>query len=219
MKRIIFAAIFIVPILSASKAPCPYSRYQIESWVLGGGEGFRDTWYPDGKTRSGIQKYSIGHGYNDWGTAIRRKQIEKYLSGGLTWEESMEISRGELAKCASGHFDMYTDLAFRLHTYNTGRCKRASDLGKCCGGREGCGSPLSNVRESHNLRRKLEVALANHNFDVANPIIEMYRDRKDREYRAYLKKSKPNKPKSSENEHKQGGKDVPVGWFDRIFSQ
>ncbi len=209
---------FILPIMWASKAPCPYTKFQIESWVMGGGEGFRDSWYPDGKTPSGVQKYSIGHGYNDWGTKARRDEIAKYTKDGLTWDESMEISRKELSKIKTTQSDYYTDIAFRLHIYNTGRCKSVSELARCRGGRAGCGSPLENVRKSHNVRRKLEVALASHNFEVANEIIEILRDRKVKEYRAYMKSNNKTNEKEQRFVEKRD-QDVPVSWIGSFFRE
>ena len=197
----------MLPVLSSSKSPCPYSLYQIKAWVIGGSEGFKSTWYPDGVTKDGKQKYSIGHGYNDWGMDKRRWKIGKYLKDGLTWEESLEISMGELSSYKTGHTDLYVDLAFRLHIYNVGNCKSIKGLRGCCGSSVGCGASARNVRDSHNPRRKLEYALASHDFGKVVELVDFFRQKRDEVYAEYkktklvkpLKPNKPNKP----NENKK----------------
>ena len=92
MLRLLFGAIFLLPIATASKAPCPYSLYQIKVWTTVATEAFYPKWNKEGVTKDGAQKYAIGLGYNDWGTWKRRKEIAGYLKGGLTWEEGFEIS-------------------------------------------------------------------------------------------------------------------------------
>lgn len=177
MLRLLFAAIFVLPIATASKAPCPYSLYQIKVWTTVATEDFSPKWYKDGVTKKGTQKYAIGLGYNDWGTWERRKEIAGYLKGGLTWDEGIEISMKELAKVKTGQSDPYTDLAFRLHAYNTGRCKSVTDLRGCCGAKIGCGSSNRDIRASHNPRRRFEYALATHDFDTVNDMVEGFKDK------------------------------------------
>ena len=176
MKQLLFTAIFFVPLIQASKSPIPYSQYQIDAWILGGAEGFEEKWYPDGKTKSGVQKYSIGHGYNDWGTPKRRWKIASYLKDGLTYKESIEICRNELNSYKPDHTDQYVIMAFRHHAYNVGPVKTIKELRGCHGAAIGCGHKDKNVRKAHSIRRKLEYALATHDFETALPIIEMFRD-------------------------------------------
>ena len=185
MKQYIFGAVFLIPILFASKVPTPYNLYQIKVWTIASSEGFRSECYPDGKTAQGVQKFSIGFGYNDWGKQSRRAEIAQYLKGGLTWDEGIQITLKELSKYKTGQSDPYTDLAFRLHIYNTGSCKTKSDLKGCCKSKVGCGNPNKAVRKSHNPRRKFEYALATHDFDTVNDMVEGFKEAKEKMWRKH----------------------------------
>ena len=100
--------------------------------------------------------------------------------------EGVEIAMDEMASYSTKQSDPYVDLAYRLHTYNTGSCKSIKDLRGCCGGTIGCKSGSADVRLSHNPRRKFEYALATHDFLTVNIMLSDYRKKADMNRRRYL---------------------------------
>jgi len=165
-----FCVIVIVLLLflNANLSEKPkFSIYQIQTFEIKNNEGYRKWWYPDGKIR-GVQTYSIGYGWNDWG-GKRRHQIRKYTRDGIVTEsEAYQIVLNELKSMGRLHTDPYKDLAMKLHAYNRGSIKSGRALGGCCGTKYGCGHRNANIRKSHTPRRKMELALWNHDFRYVN---------------------------------------------------
>ena len=192
LKIIDYAArtVLIVGILfvfmNANKCPrIKYTPYQILAWELKANEGYRPTWYRDGFV-NGRKAYSIGFGWNDQGQRRRHEIREFVRDGKVTFEEATEITLMELRKYGTLHNDPYRDLALKLYSYNCGLTKDARRLGKCHGGRNGCGHKDANVRKAHNRRRKFELALWKHDFGTVLNYTEENRD-KLRGYIAQLK--------------------------------
>jgi hypothetical protein len=92
----------------------------------------------------------------------------------------------ELSKYGQLHKDPYRDLALKLYSYNCGLVKDGSRLGRCHGGRNGCGHRDANVRKAHNRRRKFELALWKHDYVTILNYTEQNQD-KLRTYIAQLK--------------------------------
>jgi hypothetical protein len=174
MNKIVYnlAVISIIGIfLAANTLKLKYTPYQILVWELKANEGYSSTWYKDGIVR-GRQAYSIGFGWNDQGNR-RRHEIKEYLTDGrISYNEATAITVRELKKYGKLHSDPYKNLALQLYSYNCGLTKSGSSLGKCCHASKGCGSSNKNIRKSHNRRRKMELALWNHNFQYVEQITE-----------------------------------------------
>lgn len=142
----------------------PYSTWQIRSWEIKANEGYRSWWYKDGIVR-GKQSYSIGFGWNDQG--CRRKEIAQFTKDGkVTYDEATEITIREIQKYGTLHKDPLKNLALQLYSYARGLTKDGRKLGKCCGGKSGCGHRNRDIRKSHNPRRQFELALWNHDFNA-----------------------------------------------------
>lgn len=174
-----FGFVCFAALLAANKLEkVPFTPYQILAWEIKANEGFRSWWYPDGMVR-GKQSYSIGFGWNDQGR--RRKEIAQFTKDGkVTFNEATQITLKEIAKYGQLHKDPYKNLALQLYSYARGPVKSGSALGKCCGGKSGCGIHFKktckgkkcnwcNVKKGHNSRRRFELALWNHN---TNEILE-----------------------------------------------
>lgn len=156
-----FGAVCFIALLSANRQEkLPFTPYQLLVWEIKANEGYRPWWYKDGMVR-GKQSYSIGFGWNDQGR--RRKEISQFTKDGkVTYDEATQITLKEIAKYGKLHSDPLKNLALQLYSYSRGLVKSGSALGKCCGGKSGCGSSNRNVRKSHNQRRQFELALWNH---------------------------------------------------------
>jgi hypothetical protein len=176
MRLIVFAAAVIFGGMRTATTAVKYTPYQIATWYIQSEEGFTSYWKRDGYV-AGRKAYVIGMGYNDWGKPSRRYAISEPLRGGLSYDEALTISLEELKSYRTGKTNVYVDLAFRLHIFNTGKCSSIEDLRGCCGKRIGCGSASENVRTAHNPRRKFEYALATHNWDYVNFCIETYKEK------------------------------------------
>lgn len=160
MLRLLIPICLLAFAFKANKLPNSYTPYQVKIWTIKATEAYRPTWYPDGPG-----KYSIGLGYNDWGTHARRKEIA-WAGPHVSYPEALKITLGELDKMKVNIKDPWVKAAFQLHIYNTGKCKSVQDLRGCCGASVGCGSSNKNVRKSHKPRRKLEYAMATHDFQT-----------------------------------------------------
>lgn len=153
-------------------AGCKYTPYQILVWEIKANEGYVPWWYRDGWGANGRPAYSIGFGWNDLG-GTRRGEIRQYTKDGVvTMQEATEIMLKELEKYGDYKPDALRNIAVKLHRYNTGQSAFGSDLGSCCGGQSGCGRPVKPIRDSHNRRRKFELALWKHNVSEINRITE-----------------------------------------------
>lgn len=161
---ILFGGIFM---LANTVSPVKkYTPYQIVIWELKANEGHEEWWYKDGFVK-GRQAYSIGLGWNDQGSSDRRREIKKYTSDGkVTLDEAVQITIYELNKYGKLHDDPLKNAALKLYSYNCGLTKSGNRLGKCCNAYKGCGSNNSNVRKSHNRRRKFELALWRHDYGL-----------------------------------------------------
>lgn len=155
-----------------------YSLYQMKVWELKAREGYVSWWKPDGmvynrKLKKRVQSYSIGFGYNDQGTSARRKAIAKYTRDRkVSYSEAMTISMSLDVWNRKYHNDPLTNLAMQLYAYNRGTITSPSQLGRCCGGKNGCGHPRRNVRRSHNPRREFELALKRHDWIAIQAHVE-----------------------------------------------
>lgn len=149
---------------------CDYTAYQILVWEIKANEGYRSWWYRDGVGGNGRPAYSIGFGWNDCG-GVRRHEIKKYTADHkVTVEEATEIMLAEIAKYGKMSNDPLRDVAMKLHRYNCGTTVTGQDLRNCCGGSSGCGRNSSSIRNSHNRRRKFELALWMHDLSEINRI-------------------------------------------------
>lgn len=155
-----------------------YSEYQMKVWELKAREGYIPWWKKDGMVyhrglKRRVQSYSIGFGYNDQGSASRRKAIAKYTRDGkVSYSEALKISLSLDVWKRKYHSDPLTNLAMQLYAYNRGTIKHPSELGRCCGGKKGCGHPNRNVRRSHNPRRAFELALKRHDWVAIQAHVE-----------------------------------------------
>lgn len=157
-----FASVF----LAANKVKVKrYTPWQMKVWSLKSSEGYRSWWYKDGKITlpngKRVQTYSIGMGYNDQGSWKRRKAIAKYTADGrVTYKEALEISLKVDCWQRKYHNDPYVNLAMQMYAYNRGTITSPKQLGRCCGGKWGCGHAKASVRRAHNPRRQEELAIA-----------------------------------------------------------
>ena len=175
---IMFISIFI----AANKTDIKkYSPYTVLAWEIKANEGYRSWWYPDGHfIVNGKRKnsFSIGFGWNDLGTT-RRHEVKQYTADGkVTIDEAWAITLKEINKWPRFHNDDYKNLAMQLYSYNCGRIRSSSQLGKCHNGTNArnkrCGHwcksngknghKCINVRKAHNVRRELELALWKHDW-------------------------------------------------------
>lgn len=169
-----------IAFLQANKVPKPaYTPYQMLVWEIKANESYRPWWYPDGRTKTGKQKYSIGFGWNDLG-GVRRKDIAKYTADGkVTFAEALEITLSEVNKWGKFNSDPYRNLAMQIHSYNCGRIMSYKELGHCHRGQnvdgKRCGSSNPRVRRAHNIRREYELALWRHDWVKIEEITEMNR--------------------------------------------
>lgn len=161
----ISCCIFAVVLMAANSQPkLEYSPYQILVWELKANEGYRSWWYEDGYGRKGQRAYSIGFGWNDLGQ-VRRSEIKEFTKNGhVSFEEATTITVREIGKYGKLHNDPFRNVALQLYSYNCGITRSGSKLGKCCGAKWMCGNPSKNIRKSHTRRRKMELALWNHDF-------------------------------------------------------
>lgn len=171
--------IVVATLISANRVSVKrYSIYQMKVWELKAREGYVPWWKTDGKVynrklRKRVQSYSIGFGYNDQGTLARRKAIAKYTADGkVTYSEAMTISLSLDVWDRKYHGDPLTNLAMQLYAYNRGTISNPSQLGRCCGGKKGCGHSSRSVRRSHNPRRAFEVALKRHDWIAIQAHVE-----------------------------------------------
>lgn len=174
--RIAFGIVCIVALMSANSQPkLPYTPYQIKIWEIKANEGYREWWYKDGIV-NGKQSYSIGFGWNDQG--CRRSEIKQFTKDGkVTFDEATDITVKELNKYGTLHKDPYKNVALQLYSYARGLTKDGRKLGRCCGGKNGCGHWNRDIRKSHNPRRQLELALWNHDHRM---IIERTQDNRSK---------------------------------------
>jgi hypothetical protein len=164
-KLLHFATIVIVlfAFLAANTIKLNYTPYQILVWEIKANEGYKPTWYKDGWL-NGKQAYSIGFGWNDLGQ-VRRHEIAEYTKDGtVDYDEALKITLMEIAKYGKLNGDPYKNIALQLYSYNCGKTTSGKSLGKCCGADKGCGNQNLDIRKSHGRRRKMELALWNHNF-------------------------------------------------------
>lgn len=167
-----------------------YTPYQILVWEIKANEGYRSWWYRDGRAKiKGTWKpsYSIGFGWNDYG-GTRRNKIRKYTSDGkVTYDEALKITLSEISKWGKLHNDPYKNLALQLYSYNCGYTTNGGNLGRCHGGKHGCGHSCKNngkgghkcknVRKSHTRRRRCELALWNHDWRLIQKYTEENREK------------------------------------------
>lgn len=159
-------------ILEDDGSSSKYTAYQVLIWEIKANEGHRSWWYKDGIV-GGKQSYSIGFGWNDQGSSKRRKEISKYTSDGkVTPDEATSITLYEIDKYGKLDQDPFRNNALRLYSYSRGLIKSGSRLGGCCGFRHGCGSKNKNVRIVHKRRRKLELAMWDHDYATINQMTE-----------------------------------------------
>ena len=178
MKTFFTLGVFAI-FLSANSAPTEttYTPYQLLVWEIKANEGFVPHWYKDGmvynrKLNRKIQSYSIGFGWNDQGS--RRHEAKPFLStnGNITFNNATKLTIYEIGKYGKLHNDPLKNLALQLYSYSRGPITSGSQLGHCCGARSGCGNKNTNVRKSHNRRRKFELALWNHDYRLINEMTE-----------------------------------------------
>lgn len=174
MSRTFLFILICVIFIAANKKnknTCKYSPYQVLMFELKANEGFRSNWYKDGIV-NGNQAYSIGYGWSDWG-GKRRKYISNYLADGkIDNKEATLLIVSEIKNMGILNKDPYKNVAMQLYSYNRGLIRSSKKLGRCCGARYGCGSPNFNVRQSHNRRRKFELALFKHDFDTIEKMMD-----------------------------------------------
>ena len=145
-----------------------YTPYQVMVWEIKANEGYESWWYKDGIV-NGKQSYAIGFGWNDQGSSKRRKEITGYTQDGkVTPDEALQITLYEIEKYGRLHADALKNNALRLYSYSRGLIKTNERLGGCCGYRHGCGSNNKNVKKVHQRRRKLELAMWNHDYNTIN---------------------------------------------------
>lgn len=143
-----------------------YSPYETLVWEIKANEGYRPWWYKDG-WNNGKQAYSIGFGWNDLGQR-RRHEIKQYtVDGHVSYDEATKIMVMELQKYGTLNKDKWRDIALKLYAYNCGLGNaKPEKLGRCCGAKWGCGNRNKNIKKSHSRRRKFELALWHHDWQI-----------------------------------------------------
>ena len=153
------------PLVSTTKQEnliCGYTRYQVLMWSLKANESYSHVWYPDGDYKA------IGFGYNHLGQKKRKEQISWATKDGkVTYTEATQILCDYVERIGKSDrfvsfskkkkLDDWQEIAVIAHMYNCGSVQKTGIQG-CCGKRTGCGKGYN----SHNQRRKFEVALWNH---------------------------------------------------------
>jgi hypothetical protein len=134
-------------------------------------------WFGPGGHVEGKQAYSIGFGWNDQG-GTRRNEIAKFTSDRkVTFQEATQITLKEIQKYGTLHPDPLRNLALQLYSYNCGLVKSGGRLGKCCGGKWGCGRKDADIKKAHTRRRMYELALWKHDFVNIQKYTEANKDK------------------------------------------
>ena len=157
-----------------------YTPYQVLLIYTKAHEGFSHKWYKDGKVK-GKQSYSIGYGINNQASSDLTDSIRmKYTYNGKHTNPklaSLAIKDWyEKHKNNVKSDDLYFRTAGLLQIYNRGSFKI---LGACCKSKTPgiCGSKNKDIKESHENRRRFELALKNRNFAVVKNELKKCQDK------------------------------------------
>lgn len=151
-----------------------YTAYQIIQWTLKAEEGYRPTWYSDGKSEA------IGFGYNHLNKKKRKAIAEKYMvNGELPYDNANKLLVETWSKINPPvYLSLNKKIAYILHCYNCGSVKKRWGkfiITACCGGRNSCGD--RRWSEVHNKRRAFEKSLWDGDYDKVEKYIEKSKER------------------------------------------
>lgn len=154
-----------------------YTPFEVAIYYLKAHESFRPYEYPDGKYPSKGFGLNLTPEHEQWASVNlgfpARSRDWTFKEGEMLLHEYWKEKHANyLQSTKDEDINLYQMTAVLLHKYNTGK---TSNIGGCCGMKQGCGRQNERIRAAHNKRRDFEYRLY-HN-QVKENEIEAFRQK------------------------------------------